>query len=149
MNYMTDEEFVRAFERCEIPNEQFRHRDHLRLAWIYLRRHGRQQAGTRIAESIQRYAAHHGATTKYHETVTLAWMELVYRAMRSMPDAAGFDEILQAFPHLLQKSALAQYYSSGVLESETARRVFVQPDLKPLCPLDAPMALSQDRPAGN
>ena len=149
MNYLTDQEFACAFERCEIPNDQFRHRDHLRLAWIYLRRYGRPQAGTRIAESIQRYAAHHRATAKYHETVTLAWMELVACAMRSLPDTAGFDEILEAFPHLLQKSALAQYYSSGVLESETARRVFVQPDLKPLCPLDAPMALSQDRPAGN
>ncbi|HYL77202.1 MAG TPA: hypothetical protein VEU96_23510 [Bryobacteraceae bacterium] len=146
---MTDREFLSAFERCEIPNEQFRHRDHLRLAWIYLRLYGKPEAGTRIAEAIQRHAVHNGAPGKYHETMTLAWMELVYRAMRSLPDAAGFDEILDAFPHLLQKSALAQYYSSGVLESETARRVFVEPDLKPLRPLDAPMALSQDRPAAS
>ncbi len=146
---MTDRQFASAFERCEIPNEQFRHRDHLRLAWIYLRRYGRLDASARIVESIQRYAAHNGAPGKYHETVTLAWMELVYCAMRSLPDAAGFDEILDAFPRLLQKSALAQYYSSGVLQSDTARQVFVKPDLKPLCPLDAPMALSQDRPAGS
>lgn len=149
MNYLTDQDFVSAFERREIPNDQFHHRDHLRLAWIYLHRYGRPEAGTRIAESIQRYAVHNGAPGKYHETVTLAWMELVCCAMRSLPDAAGFDEILQAFPRLLQKGALAQYYSSGVLESETARRVFVEPDLKPLCPLDAPMALSQDRPSGS
>jgi len=146
---MTDQDFASAFERCEIPNHRFRHRDHLRLAWIYLRRYDRSKAGTQIVESIQRYAAHNGAPEKYHETVTLAWMELVYCAMRSLPDTAGFDQMLAAFPHLLQKSALAQYYSSGVLESETARRVFVVPDLRPLCPLDASMALSQDRPAGS
>jgi len=149
MNYMADRDFASAFERCEIPNDQFRHRDHLRLAWIYLRRHGRPEAGTRIVESIQRYAAHNGAPGKYHETITLAWMDLVYCAMRSLPETAAFDELLRAFPHLLQKSELAQYYSSGLLQSDTARRVFVEPDLKPLCPLNAPMALSQDRPAGS
>jgi hypothetical protein len=42
--------------------------------------------------------------------------------------------VLEAFPDLLQKNALAQYYSGGVLESDTAKRIFVEPDLKPLRP---------------
>ena len=37
---MTDQEFAAAIETCRLPNAQFHHRDHLRLAWIYLRRYG-------------------------------------------------------------------------------------------------------------
>jgi hypothetical protein len=119
---MTDLEFITAFETCELPKEDFHHRDHLRLAWIYLRRYGREQAGVKIAESIRRYAAHLNASQKYHETITMAWLELVHFAQQALPDAASFDDLPQYFPELLQKNALAEYYSSGVLESETARR---------------------------
>ncbi|HEV2688506.1 MAG TPA: hypothetical protein VGV35_08120 [Bryobacteraceae bacterium] len=129
---MPDQEFATAFEGCEIPNDQFRHCDHIRLAWIYLRQHGRPQAGARIIESIRRYAVHNGAPHKYHQTITIAWMDLVHNAMQSLPDTASFEDLLAAFPELLQKSTLAEYYSSGVLESDTARQVFVAPDLKPL-----------------
>jgi hypothetical protein len=37
---MTDEEFLRAFEACELSNGCFHHRDHIRLAWIYVHRYG-------------------------------------------------------------------------------------------------------------
>ena len=36
---MTDSEFVDSFEDCTLPSTAFHHRDHVRLAWIYLRRH--------------------------------------------------------------------------------------------------------------
>src|ERR1043165_6844264 len=35
---MTDDDFVRAFESYELPPDSFRHKQHLRLAWLYLRR---------------------------------------------------------------------------------------------------------------
>jgi hypothetical protein len=131
---MTDVEFITAFETCELPKEDFHHRDHLRLAWIYLRQYGHPQAARKIAESIRRYAAHLNASQKYHETITIAWLELVDFAQQSLPAAASFDDLPQAFPELLQKNALAEYYSSGVLESETAKRIFVPPDLRPFRP---------------
>ena len=34
---MTESEFVAAFEDASLPETAFRHRDHVRLAWIYLR----------------------------------------------------------------------------------------------------------------
>lgn len=129
---MTDLEFTTAFETCALPAEDFHHRDHLRLAWLYLRRYGRDRAAVEIAESIRRFAAHLNASQKYHQTITVVWLELVHLAMQSLPDTATFDDLLEACPELLQKSALAEYYSSGVLNSETARSIFVPPDLKPL-----------------
>ena len=127
-----DDEFVAAFEACTLPNEQFRHRDHLRLAWIYLRRFGASGAEARIAQSIRRYAEFHGATQKYHHTVTLAWLRLIQRAAARLPEQALFEDVLRASPELLDKGTLGEYYSKELVGSERARADFVEPDLKPL-----------------
>ncbi len=124
---MNDHEFARAFENCELSNESFHHRDHLRLAWIYLKLYGEQEAATRIAASIRNFAAHFGKTDKYHETVTVAWMRLLAH------DAKGsFEETLAAAPMLLEKNTLGAFYSERLLQSERAKKEFVEPDLKPL-----------------
>jgi len=57
---LADQEFVRSFETCELPNESFHHRDHIRLAWIYLRRYGELEARRHLGEAIRRFAAYHG-----------------------------------------------------------------------------------------
>lgn len=128
---LTDQEFADAFESCRLPNEWFHHRDHLRLAWIYVRRYGAASAGGRIGESIRRYAAHHGQPGKYHETVTMAWLRLLAQASECS-GAASFAELLAACPELLDPNTLQQYYSPGLLASESARTVFVPPDRKTL-----------------
>ena len=128
---MNDHEFVDAFETCRLPNELFHHRDHLRLAWIYLERYGASDAPARIAESIRRYAAHHGESDKYHETITVAWLRLVADSTGRMR-AASFDELLAACPELLDKNTLHHYYSPELLASETARTQCVAPDRKAL-----------------
>src|SRR5438309_11729327 len=97
---MTDDEFMRAFESCTLPQEMFHHRDHVRLAWLYLARFGRDQAEVRIAQSIRRYAASHGKARKYHHTMTLAWLKLVEGAANRVP-AVGFEGLLAACPDLL------------------------------------------------
>ena len=71
MDLRGDQEFLEAFETCRLAPQLFHHRDHLRLAWIYLQRDA-STAPVRIAESIRRYAAYHGQSGKYHETMPLA-----------------------------------------------------------------------------
>ena len=132
-----DQEFLDAFETCRLPNEFFHHRDHLRLAWIYLRRYSVPDAAVRIGESIRRYATHHGKSDKYHETVTVAWLSLLADAADRTP-AASFDELLAACPELLDKNTLHRHYSPELLAFEKARAQFVPPDRKPL--LDAATA---------
>lgn len=123
---MTDREFLAAFETC-LPNELFHHRDHLRLAWIYLQRYGASAAPARIRESIRRYAAHHGKSEKYHETVTVAWLRLLADSADRCA-AASFAELLAACPELLDKHTLHRYYSPELLALESARTQFVPPD---------------------
>ena len=135
MTYTTerrDEEFIRAFESCELPNEAFHHRDHIRLAWIYLRRHGEVGARRRIAAGIRKFAAHHGKSDKYHDSITAAWLRLVADAMRRVPSNASFDELTNMNPELLDRRTLQQYYSTPLLHSDAAREGWMEPDLRPL-----------------
>ena len=37
---MDDDEFLRLFHDGNLPGEEFRHKGHLRLAWLVLLRHG-------------------------------------------------------------------------------------------------------------
>ncbi|HEY2014387.1 MAG TPA: hypothetical protein VGH38_12845 [Bryobacteraceae bacterium] len=132
MKYLTDEEFIAELENCRLPNESFRHRDHLRLAWIYLRRHGKIGAPSRIAQSIRRYATHHGKPERYHETITQAWLVLMSDACAGAAEGSTFECVLAAFPPLLEKDLLAKFYSRELLQSDAARASFVAPDLAPL-----------------
>jgi hypothetical protein len=74
---LTDDAFVVEFESCRFPNDQFRHADHIRLAWIYIRLCGYDLAEGRMRTSIQQFACNLGAADKYHETITILWMRLV------------------------------------------------------------------------
>jgi hypothetical protein len=124
---MSDEEFVRAFESCELSPDAFHHRDHIRLAAIYVSRHGAAEATERFRTSLRRFATHIGKSDKYHETITIAWIQLVAHAMTTKPGTAPGD-----FPELLDKNYIGKFYSPGLLATESARTDFVEPDRTPL-----------------
>lgn len=128
---MTDEELVRAFESCELPSESFRHKQHLHLAWSYLRRMPYEDAAVAMEEGVRRYAAHHGATQKYHHTMTLVWMRLVAAAMALHSDE-DFEGLLRVHPELLDKLTPRRFYSAERLDSAAARADWLEPDLEPL-----------------
>ena len=127
-----DAEFLRAFEACEITNEGFRHRDHIRLAYIYVQQHGEREAQRRIAAGIRKFAAFHGKDAKYHETITIAWARLVSDAMTRLPACASFEELARAAPELLDKQLIERFYSRAILDSDSARTGWMEPDRRPL-----------------
>jgi hypothetical protein len=122
-------DFLDRFEAAAIPKEEFDHRAHVRVAWLYLRRYGLEEAGDRMAAGIRRFAAAHGATGKYHETITQAWVRLV---AASIGDQREFADFVAANPELLDKELPNAYYSAERLWSDEARRAFVEPDRRPL-----------------
>jgi hypothetical protein len=128
---MNDTDFLEQFENCSLPKEEFRHRNHLRLAWIYLSRFPLEQARLKLTQAILRYATHVGAAHIYNETLTCFWLYRVEQARRKLPEA-GFEMYIAQNPDLLDKNLPFQYYSRECLESEAARREWVEPDLKPL-----------------
>jgi hypothetical protein len=128
----SDEDFLRAFEDLSLPAELFHHREHIRVAWLYLKSFDASRAAERMGASIRRFANHHGATQKYHHTLTLAWMRLVAAALVEMPESCSFEKFLDVNPELADKSILSKYYSNELLRTATAREGWAEPDLQPL-----------------
>jgi hypothetical protein len=100
---MTDEEFVQQIESCTLPKEAFTHRNHVRLAWLYLNDRQAGDPDTRIADTIRRYATSIGAATKYDQALTMRWMRRVEAAIEATP-ADSFEEFIASQPELLLKS---------------------------------------------
>lgn len=129
---LTDAGFLAAVESATYPGEDFRHRAHVRLAWLCLREHGFEAGLERVRGLIQRYAAALGATGKYHETLTRAWAELVQVGLDAVPDAVSFDAFLEARPELGSSRLLERHYRKETLDSAEARTGWVPPDMEPL-----------------
>jgi hypothetical protein len=128
---MNDTEFLKQFEQCTLPKENFKHKSHLRIAWLYLSQYSLDEAITRITEGIIRYASSIGASHIYHHTMTLAWVYFVHHAMSSKE--SDFESFINHHAYLLDKKLPLQYFSTALLESEQARKQWVDPDLKTLC----------------
>lgn len=125
---MHDREFVDAFEACTLPPALFPHRAHVRLAWLYLREQPLLDTLTRYSQGIQRYAAHLGATAKYHQTITWAYLFLIHERMQRA-DHPTFEDFAAANEDLFGP-LLERYYSRETLDSELARTTFVLPDAR-------------------
>jgi hypothetical protein len=120
---LDDDAFLAAFNSCELPLARFRHGDHLRLAWILLHRYSYDDALTRVRGGIQRYAAHHGVSHIFHETVTTAWVKLL-----ATHNEASFAEFIEENRHRLNLELLHRFWTPEALESEAARRAWMPPD---------------------
>jgi len=129
--HLTDDELVRVIENCTLESD-FRHADHIRLAWIYLRMMPPPEAEERMASTLRRYSAHKGKPERYHHTMTLAWMRLVASAQRATPEISALGKFIAAHPHLANQKTLLGHYSQNVLDSDAARGGWVEPDLRAL-----------------
>jgi hypothetical protein len=125
---MNHQEFIDAFERCAVPNESFHHRDHVRLAWIYLRDLPLLEALGRFTTSLKRFAAASGRPELYHETITWAYLLLIHERMqRAQADDFETFAIENADLFAWKPSILDRYYDRDILDSELALRTFVMP----------------------
>ena len=126
---LTDADFIRSFEDCTLPSSAFHHRDHVRLGWLYLRRHPPLEALARFADGLRRFATANGHPGLYHETITWAYLLLIHERM-ARGEAPTWEEFAAGNPDLLgwKPSILDRYYHPETLRSELAKRVFVMPD---------------------
>jgi hypothetical protein len=127
---MNDQMFLSAFENGILHD--FPHRAHIRMAWLYLRAYGLELGTQRIREGIQRLARQHGATQKYHETITVFWALLVHHTIMDNLSSADFETFVKSYPILLNSQAIYRHYSHDRLWSDAARREWVEPDVLPL-----------------
>lgn len=124
---MTDDELMAGFEAASLTS--FHHRDHVRVAWIYLRRLGLLQALAAVSRGLQRLASAHGQRAKYHETVSWLYVFVIHERMTA-GNHSTWDEFERTNPDLRINWAafVGRYYSPQTLRSAIARRSFVLPD---------------------
>ncbi len=126
---LDDAAFAARFEALELAPTDFGHQAHIRVAFSMLERDELGAAAVRFRRALQRFAAHHGATAKYHETITWAYLAIIHRRMAEAPYASA-DDFLDRNADLGDPSrALGRYYDvAQLVASPLARRVFVLPE---------------------
>jgi hypothetical protein len=155
---LTDDEFLRQFENCTFPYAHWNHRAHLRVAYIYLTRHGLAGAILKMTSGIRAYNKSQNVadtlTSGYHETMTVAWLHLVAAMISVYGSATGTDhhtdnaspvarlspaeQFIEEQPQLREKRILRLYYTRERICSHEAKVNFVSPDLAPFpCAISA------------
>ena len=124
---MTDEEFLRALESCRLPESEFDHAAHVRAAYLYLQQADFAEALARIKRALCNFAAHHGSPSRYHETITVAYVALIQQHRFERGDGHGWKGFARQNPELFERGLLSQCYSSAELQSSLARAIFVLP----------------------
>ncbi len=136
---MEDRQLIQQFEDCTLPQADWTHEAHLKVAYMYLRDHPVDVALLKMRKGIQALNAANdvpdGPTEGYNETTTHAFMQLVRATMDAYgetfptPDAKTF---CQTHPQLLTKHILRLFYSPQRRSHPDAKTRFIEPDLTPL-----------------
>ncbi len=94
------DELVAAFELCEIPLDQFHHREHLSVALWYARRYSREEALQRMRTGLQALLHANGKPpAAYCERTTYFWMEFASDFVRQAKKDQSFALLLRDFLH--------------------------------------------------
>ena len=95
----SDMEFLAAFEAGAYAPADFNHRAHVRLAYIYLATNDVERATTLMRAALVNFLRHNGiAHTKYHETLTHAWILAVFHFMHRTTEAGSADDFIARTP---------------------------------------------------
>lgn len=127
-------EVVRKFESCEFRPTEFKHRLHLTVALSYLLDAPYPAALERMRLSLRRFIQAHGIGPRlYHETLTAFWMRRVLAFVEQADRARGPAELANELIEACGDPRLVfEYYSKERLDSDEARRHWLDSDLKPL-----------------
>ncbi|HWV86349.1 MAG TPA: hypothetical protein VNZ62_12955 [Capillimicrobium sp.] len=110
---MTDAELLRAFAAGTLPPVGFDHREHVRVAWLLLRRHGRDEAGRRMAADLRAITGAAGVPDKFDATLTEAWCDRIAAAIARRPEVDDFTAFAAAEPDLLRRDQSARLAAAG------------------------------------
>jgi hypothetical protein len=130
-----DDTFLAQFEAATWPLAEWHHKQHIKVAYLYLSRYPFEAAMTRLREKIKAFNAANNLpdelTSGYHETMTQAWLRLVHFTLCEYGPAENADAFYEANPQLSQKKTLRFFYTKERFQTMEAKTGFVEPDLIP------------------
>ncbi len=126
---LSDQDLIDRFESGDVPESEFHHADHVRLAFAYLQKNSPLTALEKFSHALKQFAASHGKTQLYNETITHAYFFLIRERMARCGTLEWEDFALRNPDLLLWKDGiLDRYYHQATLRSDLARSVFIFPD---------------------
>lgn len=125
-----DADLLQAFEDYSLPEDEFRHATHIRVAWLYLQQMELPAAIQTFVTGLRRYATSLGKADLYHETITYAYLFLVHERMHRLKLPHTWETFQQQNPDLFvyPSPLLEQLYRPETLASDFARQIFVLPN---------------------
>jgi len=136
MDIGDDRSLWEMFDRGLIPCDQWHHKDHIRVAYLCLRRYPYDAAMSHFRAKIIALNAAHKVpdlpNRGYHETMTQAWLKLVYVTLCEYGPSETSESFYDQHPELSHKATLRLFYSRELLTSPRAKAEFVEPDLAAL-----------------
>ena len=81
------------------------HEEHVRIARVLVRRHGRADARERLVAGTRRNCEAMGAPERFDEDLTRRWCDRIAAAVETR-DGATFDEFARFYPELLRSDLL-------------------------------------------
>lgn len=135
MKYKNETEIlsvVRGFETGTISRDEWKHAEHLIVAFYYLSNHDFETALEKMREGIfNLLRAFEIDLTKempYHETLTVFWMRTV-ADFKNSKNGASMLEVCNELIENFDKDYPLRFYSRELLFSDKARAEFVEADL--------------------
>jgi hypothetical protein len=98
---MTDAALISTFEAGILPPADFHHREHVRLAWLYLQLYGRAETERRLLQGLRALALRAGKPDKFDEPLTRAWVRRIDEAAASASAAPSSEAFIARHPELL------------------------------------------------
>ncbi len=127
---MEEREFLRRFEDLSLPADEFNHRGHLWLGWLYIRDCDLKRASKKLDAGIRAFARSLGAEHKYHCTLTITFACAIKSRFK---ENETFEEFLKSNPDLETNAMriIQTHYSRELLQTPVARTNLVAPDRIP------------------
>ena len=124
-----DRELMARFADLSLPKESFDHGEHVHLAWALLASQPLLAAMQAFRSQLQAFAAYHGATGLYNETITCFYLLLIRECMDALEadhDWAAFRAVNpELFGH--PKPFLERWYPGGAAFDAAAKAAFLPP----------------------
>jgi hypothetical protein len=131
-----DEQFLQQFETKVLPLEEWHHKQHIKVAYLYLRKYPFEEAMEKMREGVKAFNAAKGIPEAldrgYHETMTQAWLRLVHFTLCEYGPAETAEAFYEQSPQLTQKKTLRFFYTKDRFQTWQAKKEFVEPDIIPL-----------------
>jgi len=124
----TQDILFRSFEDHCLDPAGFKHREHVIVAYLMLRKYDFPEAVSRYTGNVRAIATRAGAASKFNMTITIAFISLIAERMQTASHHSVKD-FLTRNHDLLRSDLLKKWYSDERLQSELARHSFLMPDI--------------------